>query len=433
MCVVRRAGDQRSGVGESILGISNRLLKRVAADVGTPVYVYSANAMRDQWMSLREAFASVPHRIHYSVKANSNLTVLGLMRSLGAGADIVSGGELARVKVAGFAPEDVVFSGVGKTRTELEEAVDWGVGLINVESAGELDLLAGLADRVREPVRVGIRVNPDVTTETHPYTRTAERGMKFGVPPDQVGDLARIVTAASGLELTSVGMHLGSQISDAAHYREGAEKLVGIVSEVRAGGIDTLTSVDAGGGMAITYTTERGLQVDDLAKAVAPLYHQTGLTVLVEPGRFLVGNAGILLTRITYRKHTGGRDFLIVDAGMNDFLRPSHYGAVHDMTVVDFGDGAHSTTDASGPVDVVGPICETGDFLGLGRELGAVGCGGLLAVCGAGAYGFSMSSTYNSRPRPAEVLVDDGRYAVVRRRQQYEELWRGEVQTPEWI
>jgi diaminopimelate decarboxylase len=420
-------------VGESILGISNRLLKRVAADVGTPVYVYSANAMRDQWEVLRDAFASVSHRIHYSVKANSNLTVLGLMRGFGAGADIVSGGELARVKVAGFAPEDVVFSGVGKTRTELEAALDWGVGLINVESAGEVDLLAGLADRAQGPVRVGIRVNPDVTTETHPYTRTAERGMKFGVPPDQVGDLARVVAAASGLELASVGMHLGSQISDATHYRVGAEKLVGVVSELRAAGIDTLTSVDAGGGMAITYTTEQGLQANDLAEAVAPLYHETGLTVLVEPGRFLVGNAGVLLTRVTYRKHTGGRDFLVVDAGMNDFLRPSHYGAVHDMTVVDVGGGARSTTDAAGPVDVVGPICETGDFLGLGRDLGAVGCGGLLAVCGAGAYGFSMSSSYNSRPRAAEVLVDEGRYAVVRQRERYDDLWRGETTSPEWI
>jgi diaminopimelate decarboxylase len=420
-------------VGESVLGISNGLLKRVAFDVGTPVYVYSVSVVREQWKALSDALAALPHRIHYSVKANSNLALLGIMRSLGAGADIVSGGELARVKAAGFDPKDIVFSGVGKTRTELVAAVEWGVGLINVESADELEMLAELTDHVGSRVQLGLRVNPDVTTHTHPYTRTAERGMKFGVPLDQVGELAQRVAAAPGLELVSVGMHLGSQISDAAHYREGAEKLAGVVRDLCAAGVHTLTSIDAGGGLAITYTTERALEAKEFVDAVAPLHRATGLTLLVEPGRFLVGNAGVLLARITHQKHTGGRDFLIVDAGMNDFLRPSHYGAVHEVTVVDPGDVGRSPAKISGSVDIVGPICETGDFLGLGRKLAAVGSGGLVAVCGAGAYGFSMSSNYNSRPRGAEVLVDGDSYAVVRRRESYEDLWHGEVTTPEWI
>jgi diaminopimelate decarboxylase len=420
-------------VGESVLGVSNDLLKRVASDVGTPVYVYSASVVRQQWKVLCDALADIPHQIHYSVKANSNLALLALIRNLGAGADIVSGGELARVEAAGFDPNDVVFSGVGKTRTELVAAVDWGVGLINVESVAELDTLIEITDHFSNPVRIGLRVNPDVTTHTHPYTRTAERGMKFGVPPDQVLAMAQRSAAAPGLELVSVGMHLGSQISDPAHYREGAEKLTGVVQELCATGIHNLTSVDAGGGLAITYTTEQALEAKEFVDAVAPLHRATGLTLLVEPGRFLVGNAGVLLTRVTYEKHTGGRDFLIVDAGMNDFLRPSHYGAVHEVAVVDPGSVARPRTENFGPVDIVGPICETGDFLGLQRKLDAVGSGGLVAVCGAGAYGFSMSSTYNSRPRAAEVLIDGSSYAVVRRRESYDDLWRGEVTTPEWI
>lgn len=402
----------------------------MAEVTGTPVYVYDADAVRAQWRRLEAAFASVPHRVHYSVKANSNLAVLALLEGLGAGADIVSGGELARVLRAGFAPGDVVYSGVGKSRAELEAAVSAGVGLINLESPAEFDVLRAVAGALNRPVSVGIRVNPDVTTETHPYTQTGARGMKFGVPLDGVLPLATAIAAADGIELASVGMHIGSQIADPASYAEGAAKLEALVGAIRGAGIDSLTSVDVGGGLAVRYTDERMLDPQAFADAVRPLHEATGLTLLMEPGRYLVGNGGVLLTSVLYRKHSGGRDFVIVDAGMNDFVRPSLYGARHGVRVIDPGDV--SGAPAAAAADVVGPICETGDFLGLGVELAPLGPGGVLAVGGAGAYGFSMSSTYNSRPRAAEVLVDGNRFGVVRARESVEDLWRGETREPAW-
>ena len=404
------------------------ILNRIAAAFGTPTFVYDLVAIRRQYQRLDTALGAIPHRICYSVKANSNLAVLGFLRTLGASADIVSGGELARVLRAGFAPGDVVFSGVGKTVEEIESAIKAGVGLINLESGAELDIVADTAARLGRVATVGMRVNPDVTTKTHPYTQTGGKGMKFGIPLDEVTTVACRAADLKSVTLRSVGMHVGSQITDPAPYREGARKLESVVGQLRAAGISSLQSVDVGGGLGISYTGEPGPRPEDFAAAVQGLAQTTGLRLLTEPGRFLVGNAGTLLARVLYRKRSGGRDIVVVDAGMNDLIRPSLYGAHHDISVLEHGAGA----DHDVPVDVVGPLCESGDFLGLDRRLPGAGVGALLEIRGAGAYSFSMSSQYNSRPRAAEVVMDGDRYALARARETVEDLFRGEDPSPSW-
>lgn len=423
MCLVWRQGTQRGGVGQSLLSGSRGWLARLAREVGTPLYVYDAGDMRSRYRELTLALGSTAHRIFYSVKANSNLAILGVFRSLGAGADIVSGGELVRALRAGFAPGDLVFSGVGKTTAELAAALRQGVGLINVESFDELRRLRRITRELGVIGRFGIRVNPDITTDTHPYTQTGRKDGKFGVPLDEVVTLAQWAAQDPALELESVGMHIGSQICDARQFEEGAQRLVQLVSQLRASGVKTLRSIDVGGGLGIRYTSECSLSAQAFAEAVRPAADATGLRLLLEPGRFLVGNAGLLLTQCLLRKRSGGTDFVVVDAGMNDLVRPSLYGAEHEIRVVQAGaDGASGAEE----VDIVGPICETGDFLGRHRRLAGAQAGALLAIMDVGAYGFTMSSTYNSRPRPAEVLVDGHRWAAVRERETVDDLMRGE-------
>ena len=428
MCLVRFRGHNRSGVGQSLLDLPTAMLERIAAAVGTPVYVYDAAAVRARYEELSAALSGFPHKVLYSVKANSNLSILRLMRELGAGADIVSGGELARVLRAGFQAGHVVFSGVGKTREELEAALRSRIGLVNVESSDELRLLNDVTAELRTPARIGFRVNPDVATDTHPYTQTGERGMKFGVPLNEVIPLAEWVERQRYLTLESIGMHIGSQILDASRYEQGADRLASLVEQIREAGGHELRSVDVGGGIGIRYTSESPLEPVGYAAAIEPLARKTGLEIMLEPGRYLVGNAGYLLTSCVHTKRSGGRSFVVVDAGMNDLLRPSLYQAVHDICVVSgrVGDG-----DTADTVDVVGPICETGDFLGVDRELTGVVRGTLLAIKGAGAYGFTMSSTYNSRPRPPEVMVEGDQWAIIRERETIEDLMRGEQVTGE--
>ena len=401
-------------------------LARIAREVGTPAFVYNAEVIRRQYRALESAFAGIPHRICFAVKANSNLAILRLLHDLGAGADLVSAGEMRRALAAGFAPGALVFSGVGKTAGELEETVAAGIGQVNVESVEELRLLGAVAARLDRVTSVGIRVNPDVTTDTHPYISTSHGGIKFGVPHDQVRQAADYIREHPQLRLTAVAMHLGSQLLDPAPYAEALGKLVALVQELRAAGITTLESLDIGGGLGIRYEPGAGPGMDPaaLAAVVGPLAAQAGLPVTMEPGRFLVGSAGVLLTTVLYRKHSGGRDFVIVDAAMNDLLRPSLYRAHHEIVeVVPAGRPA-------GPVDVVGPICETGDFLALERVLPTVEPGERLAVLCAGAYGFVMSSNYNTRGRAAEVLVDGGRAAVVRPRESVDGLFASETADP---
>jgi len=411
-------------VGTGVLGFDPALLRGIAERVGTPVYVYSANLIRAQYHALHDALRDVPHRICYAVKANANLGVLKVLKSLGAGADIVSGGELKRVLTAGFDPGLVVFSGVGKTAPEVAEAIRSGIGYLNIESPGELDMLIGVSREIRKPVSVGIRVNPDVAADTHPYTKTGEKTAKFGVPFDEVVPVAQRVVAEPGLSLRSLAMHLGSQIQDTEPYSRGAAKLLELVAAIRAQGITTLEALDVGGGLAVRYHNEKAPTPKAFADAVAPKITAAGLGLLCEPGRYLVANAGVLITRVLYRKHAGGKDFVIVDAGMNDFVRPSHYNAYHEILPL---------KDAGRPeetVSVVGPICESGDFLALDRKMPVVEAGEYLVVLGTGAYGFAMSSTYNARPRPPEVLVEGDRYYVARQRETTDDLLRGEVLDP---
>lgn len=415
------AGLARDGAALLLGGVP---LEAIAREVGTPVYVYNAEAIRERYRALDDALGPLPHRICYAVKANSTLAVLRILRDLGAGADIVSGGEMARALAAGFAPERIVFSGVGKATGELREAVRARLGHLNVESVEELQRLARIADEERAEVAVGIRVNPDVTTDTHPYISTGKSGIKFGVPLDQVPAAAALIAAHPRLRLATLAMHLGSQLSDTEPFRQGIGQLLALAGALQSEGRHRIEVIDIGGGLAIRYGTETPMDPLRFAEAVVPLLAGTGYTVYVEPGRFLVGSAGVLLTQVLYRKHSGGKEFVVVDAGMNDLVRPSHYQAYHEIVALDGRERSHVRAD------VVGPVCETGDFLALDRPLPDVAAGEYLAVLGAGAYGFVMASNYNARPRPAEVVVDGDAWWVARPRELIEDLYRGERVLP---
>jgi diaminopimelate decarboxylase len=416
------AGLSREGKSLLLSGVS---LTEVADRVGTPAFVYNAESIRERYRSLDSALTRIPHRICFAVKANSNLAVLRILQELGAGADIVSAGELARALAAGFTPDRIVFSGVGKTGDELRAAVKAGIGHLNVESREELELLGRIAEGEKAQVKVGIRVNPGVTTETHPYISTGKSGIKFGLPTDQVVPAAEYIKRNPHLELTTIAMHLGSQLVDTEPFLEGISRLVELIERLRRAGVSTLRVIDIGGGLGIRYAEERSIDPDEFAAAVVPQLAATGLTVYLEPGRFLVGSAGVLLTRVLYRKHSGGKEFVVVDAGMNDLVRPSHYQAYHEIVELE------ERGRAAGRADVVGPVCETGDFLALDRMLPGLAAGDGLAVLGAGAYGFVMASNYNSRPRPVEVIVDEGKWWVARPREAVEDLFRTERLLPD--
>lgn len=411
---------------DGVLHCDDLSLDRLAREVGTPSYVYSATAIRAQYALLDAALAGLPHRIHYSVKANSNLAILVLLRELGAGVDIVSGGELHRALAAGFGGGDIVFSGVGKTSAELADAIRAGVKLINVESEHELELVERAAAAARAMAPIALRVNPEVTVDTpHPYTRTGERGMKFGIPYDRALAVGQRTMALPHLRLVGLDMHIGSQVAQLEPYRLGIARLLERLAELRAAGATALRYLDIGGGLAVTYDREPAADARAFGAAVREAVAGTELEVIVEPGRFLVGNAGVLLTRVLDRKHSGGKEYVITDAGMNDLLRPSHYHAFHRIEAV-------TPNGRRTVADIVGPVCESGDFLALDREVDDVVTGDLLVVHSAGAYGFVMASNYNSRPRAAEVLVDGGRFAVVRERETYDDLVRHERARPEW-
>ncbi len=365
-------------------------------------------------------------RLHYSVKANSSIAILALLRELGAGLDIVSGGELFRALMAGYKGSDVVFSGVGKTEREMEEALGAEVLLFNVESQQELHVLDRVARRLGVTAPVALRVNPEVLVDTpHPYTRTGEKGMKFGIPFDEALPVAKIAATLRNVRLLGLDMHVGSQISQFAPYEVGVQRLLHLRREIESDGKIKLEYLDIGGGLAVTYDAERTVDVGHFGQVINALVGVSGLKIILEPGRFLVGNAGVLLTRVLYRKRSGGKEFIIVDAGMTDLLRPSHYNAFHRIEAV-------QSTGRKTVADVVGPICESGDFLALDRQIDDAAPGDLLAVQSTGAYGFVMSSNYNSRPRSAEVLVDGDRFAVITRRESYDDLVRNEEPRPDW-
>lgn len=390
---------------------------RIAQDLGTPVYVYSRAAILERYAAFRDAFAEADPLIAFAVKANGNLAVLRLLAGQGAGADIVSGGELRRALAAGIPGERIVFSGVGKTGAEMAAALDAGIYGFNVESEGEMRALARVAASRGERAPFALRVNPDVDAATpHHYTRTGHGASKFGVPIDAAPALYESAAAEPSLDVRGVSVHIGSQIAEPVPFARALERMLELVDALRARGIH-LAYVDVGGGFGVSYADEATPGPEDFARALAGPLRASGLRAVLEPGRVIVAPAGILLTRVLYVKENGGRTFVVTDAGMNDLLRPSHYAGYHRVEPVD--------RDPSRParrVDVVGPVCESGDFLALDRELELPAEGDLLAIRTVGAYGFSMASSYNSRPRPAEALVDGSTLGVVRRRETYEDL-----------
>jgi diaminopimelate decarboxylase len=422
--VLTAPGFTRTASGELVCeGVS---LDAIADAVGTPTYVYSSRAIREQYDALDRALSTVPHRLHYSMKANSNLAVLRLLQERGAGVDIVSGGELYRARASGFSSDAIVFSGVGKSALELREALAAGILMFNVESFFELEQLNEVAGSMGLRAPVALRVNPEVQVDTpHHYTRTGERGNKFGIPIDEVLEAARQALAMPNVMLLGLDMHIGSQVFQLEPYRDGLDRLLELYEQMRAIGATDIRYLDIGGGFAVTYEDEPPMDLDALAAALLPKIQKSGLSLIVEPGRFIVGNAGVLLARVMHRKKAGGKEYIITDAGMNDLVRPSHYDAYHAVEAV-------QTRPTRSIVDVVGPVCESGDFFALDREVEDVDTGDLVVIRTTGAYGYVMSFNYNSRPRVAEVLVDGDRFAVVTRRESYEDLVRLEPQHLEW-
>lgn len=406
-----------------ILHCEDVSVETLVAEYGTPLYVYSENAILERYRAFTGAFAELDPLIAYSVKANGNLAVLRLLAGAGAGADIVSGGELHRARLAGIPSERIVFSGVGKTITELAAGLDAHIYAFNVESEGELRMLSDLAVTMNTRAPIALRVNPDVETRTpHHYTATGHKQTKFGIPFEQSEALYRVAAKLPGIIVRGVDVHIGSQILDVEPYRLAVSRVLELVDRLRAAGID-LEFIDVGGGFGVSYDNETGPAPSDFAVGLVPLLAQSGLRTVFEPGRYIVGPAGVLLTRVLFMKEMGGKTFVITDAGMNDLLRPSHYSSYHRVEPA-----AHIPGRDTVHVDVVGPICESGDFLALDRPIPRVEPGELLAIGTTGAYGFSMASTYNARPRPAEVMVAGDAHRLVRRRETYDDLVRGEAE-----
>jgi diaminopimelate decarboxylase len=406
----------------SVLSCEAVSLAALAADAGTPTYVYSKAALLESLAGYHRAFDGVPHVVCYSVKANSNLGVLSVLARAGAGADIVSGGELYRALRAGMPPKKIIFSGVGKSRDELREALKADILMFNVESRSELSVLDDVAREMGVRAPVALRINPDVDPQTHPYIATGLKTSKFGIPYAEA--LAAYEEAADlpGLEVVGADMHIGSQLTKATPVADAVARIVALVKALRERRIE-IRMIDVGGGLGIRYRDETPPTHEEYAALLLPALREAGVTVLLEPGRSIVGNAGILLTRVLYRKDTGTKKFVVVDAAMNDLIRPSLYSAYHEIVPVDEARRARPAET----VDVVGPICESGDFLAKDRALPRVEADDLLAVMSAGAYGFVMASNYNTRQRPAEVLVDGTGYTIVRRRETYEDLVAGET------
>lgn len=398
---------------------------RLAERFGTPLYVYSASAIRDRLHLFNRAFQRIPHTICYSVKANSNLSILRLLRQAGCGFDVVSGGELQRVlKVDRGAGHHVVFSGVGKTVDEIDLALKAGILLFNVESESELSCLAARAARLKKPARIALRVNPDVSAETHPYISTGLHQHKFGIPVGEARELYRRASKERYLKVSGVSVHIGSQITSPEPFRAAMELVAQLVSELRGRG-HKIEYVDAGGGLGICYEGgdhDFAAYAESYASALIEPLKAVNVHLLLEPGRAIIGPAGALVTSIQYIKRNDSKHFLVVDAAMNDLLRPSLYGAFHEIVPVRPCNGT-----AEAKYDVVGPICETGDFLARDRQLPEPGEGDLLAVLDVGAYGMALSSNYNSRSRAAEVLVDGKSARLIRRRESFRDLIRPEL------
>ncbi len=399
---------------------------RLAAEHGTPLYVYSRRHLEQQFRRLQTALAELQPTIHFALKSNGNLAITRLLARLGAGADIVSGGELEIALRAGVAPDRIAFAGVGKTRAEIEAALRAGIGVFTVESEPELVRISACAVALGRTTRVAIRVNPDVDPNTHVYTTTGRRETKFGVDLERAARAFELAASLPGLEIAGLHMHLGSPLADEQPYAEALDKVAPLCRRL-AERHATFRVLDLGGGFGIPYRPRQAeFPLDAFAAAIIPRVRALGLKLAIEPGRFLTGNAGVLLASVQYIKDNPFRKFVILDAGMSDLIRPPLYGAWHDIRPVRPRAGTRIH------VDVVGPICESGDFLGKDRWLPPLEEGDLVAILGAGAYGMAMASNYNGRGRAAEILVDGARAGVVRERERVEDLLRA-MRIPEWL
>ena len=391
-------------------------LDELAARHGTPLYVYSATTITQRYREVDEAFAGYPHTMHYALKANSTLAIARLLRGLGAAADANSGGEIEVALRAGFTPPEIVFTGVGKTDAELAHAISLGVRSINAESEGELERIDALASARNSRARVALRVNPDIDAGSHPYITTGRKNNKFGVAIADAHEICERMRGRPGIELVGLHSHVGSQITDLEPLRRAAAALVGLAGELRTAGLG-IDHLDIGGGLGISYDGQRVPSAAEYAAAVLPIVRQSGLTVILEPGRFLVGAAGVLITRvIDVKPQAGHKYFVVVDAGMTELMRPMLYGAYHRIAP------ARSSDRPSVVCDLVGPICETTDTLGKDRTLPMPQTGDLMVVFDTGAYGSVMASNYNRRPMPAEVMVDNGKASIIKRRQTIDDL-----------
>ena len=397
-------------------------LARLVDAVGTPAYVYSTAAMLASYRAYDAAFADIPHLICYALKANSNLGVIATLARAGAGADIVSGGELHRALRGGVPPKKIIFSGVGKTRDEMREALKADILMFNVESLSELRVLDDVAREMGARAPVALRVNPDVDPQTHAYVATGLKTSKFGIPYTQALAAYEEAARRPGLEVVGAQMHIGSQLTRSAPFADATARLGALVKTLRERRIE-ISMLDLGGGLGIRYRDETPPTHAEYATALLPALRELGVTVVLEPGRSIVGNAGALVTRVLYHKSTDAKNFVVVDAAMNDLIRPAFYDSYHEILPVT-APRAGATKEIA---DVVGPICESGDFFARDRELTRPEEGDLLAFMSAGAYGFVMASNYNSRPRPVEVLVDGDHYTLVRRRETFEDLVAGET------
>ncbi len=414
----------------NVLHCDKVALPRLVERLGTPLYCYSATAIRERFRTFDEAFGGQPHTICYSVKANPNLGLLKLLAQLGAGFDVVSGGELERVlRASRPAAKRVVFSGVGKTEAEMDLALRAGILMFNVESGAELRVLAERAAKVRKQARVALRVNPDVPAETHPYIATGLQQHKFGVDIASAEKLYAEAERAKYLEVAGISVHIGSQITSAEPFAAAMERVAALARRLRAAGHD-IRYIDGGGGLGISYhapdespevARDFAVRAREYARSVMAPLRPLGVHLLLEPGRSIIGPAGALITRLLYLKQNGGKRFAIVDAAMNDLIRPSLYRAYHEIVPVQQRDGVKQA------YDVVGPVCETGDFFARDRELPTLNEGELLALLDAGAYGMSIASNYNTRPRAAEVLVVGAKVKVIRRRETYRDLLAAEA------
>jgi diaminopimelate decarboxylase len=408
------------GYVENTLYCEDVPLADIAKAAGTPAYVYSSGIILENYRAYDEAFEDLEHTVCYAVKANSSLGILSLLARAGSGFDIVSAGELFRVLKAGGDPKKVVFSGVGKTAGEVEYALCKGIHSFNCESEAELALIDALAGRLGIKAYFAVRVNPDVNAATHPYIATGMRDHKFGVDISEVEAVYERARSLGNLIASGVSCHIGSQLLDTDPTMEAADKMLALVERLRAAG-HSIRHVDFGGGLGIAY--DSGQATPEIRAFIGKLRQKAqgrGLAVMVEPGRSIVGPAGVLVTRVLYRKRTPKKEFVVVDAAMNDLIRPALYQSHHEIVPLRKSDRAPILAD------VVGPVCETGDFLARGRQVADAAPGDLLAVCTAGAYGFALSSNYNSRPRPPEILVSGGQWRTIRTRETLEDLVRGE-------